>query len=169
MVLTGLAVVAVMALGLPALVLGLPGLWLMVAGLGVLSLLGFAGWLPPAVGVGAVLAAELAELGLLKRFGRARGATRRAFWGAVAGGFLGILVGLPVPLVGPVVAAFTGTFLGALAVTLVETRSLPGAARVGWGMVLARTAAVVVKAGTGSALLAWALLLVVRRGLAAGA
>jgi hypothetical protein len=166
--LAGLAVVAVMALGLPALVLGLPGLWLMVVGLGVLALLGFAGWVPPAVGVGAVLAAELAELGLLNRFGRARGATRRAFWGAVLGGFLGIFVGVPVPVVGPVVAAFFGTFLGALAVTLVETRSLPGAARVGWGMVLARTAAVVVKVGTGAALLAWALLLVVRTWLPAG-
>jgi hypothetical protein len=35
-------------------------------------------------------------------------------------------------------------------------------------MVLARTAAVVVKVGTGSALLGWALLLVVRAGLSTG-
>ena len=94
-------------------------------------------------------------------FGRAYGGSRRAFWGAVAGGFLGIFVGLPIPLVGPVLTAFLGTFLGALLVTLVETRSLAGSTRVGWGMVLARTASVGLKMGTGVAFLVWAVVLVV--------
>lgn len=156
----GLLAVALMALGLPAIVAGLPGLWLMALAMAALWLLGFAGWPPVAVAFGAVLVAELLELWILNRFGRARGATPRAFWGAVAGGFLGMFVGLPVPVVGPILTAFLGTFLGALTVTLLETRSLSSATRVGWGMVLARTASVGLKAGTGMALLAWALLLV---------
>lgn len=159
--LAGGALLLVMALGLPAVAVGLPGLWLMVAGMAGLTLLGFAGWVPAAIAVAAALGVELLELLILRRFGRTHGGSRGAFWGAVAGGFLGLFVGLPVPVVGPVLTAFLGTFLGALAVTLRQTRSLAASTRVGWGMVLARTASVGLKMGTGMALLAWALLLVV--------
>lgn len=160
-IVVGVALLAVMALGLPAVVLGLPGLWLMVAGMAALSLLGFAGLVPPVAAAVAALAVELVELLILRRFGRVFGGSRRAFWGAVAGGFLGMFVGVPIPVVGPVLTAFAGTFLGALAVTLLETGSVSNSTRVGWGMVLARTASVGMKTGTGMALLVWALLLVV--------
>lgn len=159
--LVGGALLLLMALGLPAVAVGLPGLWLMVTAMAGLALLGFSGWTPVGVAAGAALAVEVLELLILRRFGRAYGGSRRAFWGAVAGGFLGLFAGLPVPVVGPVLTAFVGTFLGALAVTLLETRSLAASTRVGWGMVLARTASVGLKMGTGMALLAWALLLVV--------
>ena len=54
----------------------------------------------------------------------------------------GLFVGVPVPLIGPVITAFLGTFLGAGVVTWFETMSLERSARVGGGVLLARTAAV---------------------------
>ena len=94
------------------------------------------------------------ELLVVSRFGRAYGGSRRAFWGAVIGGMAGLFVGVPVPLVGPVITAFVGTFLGAGVVTLVETRSIGRSARVGWGVVLARTVAVALKVGVSVAVIA---------------
>lgn len=124
---------------------GIPGLWLIV----VMSLgLVLAGKLTWTVGVlvaGAALVAEVAEFLVLSRFGRAFGGSRRAFWGAVVGGMAGLFVGLPVPVVGPLVTAFAGTFLGAGLVTWFETASLKRSARVGWGVLLARTVAVALK------------------------
>lgn len=131
---------------------GLPGLWLVAAGVLVLALFGQLGWTFALIAAGAVLLVEVAELVTVKRLGEAYGGSNRAFWGAVAGGMAGLFVGVPVPLVGPVITAFLGTFLGAAAVTLVETRSLGRSARVGWGVVLARTLAVGMKVGTGLAL-----------------
>ena len=154
-------VLVLMALAWLAIPFGLPGLWVMALGVAVLSLLGFAGWTPPLVALALVGLSEVVELLVLRSFGSRYGGSRRAFWGAVAGGFLGVFVGVPVPLVGPVVTAFLGTFLGALAVTWFETRSLAGSARVGWGMVLARTVSVGLKMGTGIAFLVWAVILVV--------
>jgi len=158
--LPGLALVAAMALCLLAVPFGLPGLWVALLGVAGLVLLGYAGWSALLVGVGAVLTAELLELAVMRRFGAAYGGSNRAFWGAVAGGFLGVFVGLPVPLVGPLLTAFLGTFLGALVVTLGETRSWTGSARVGWGMMLARATAVGLKIGVGVGLVAWAAFLV---------
>jgi len=158
--LPGLALVAAMALCLLAVPFGLPGLWVALLGVVGLVLLGHAGWSALLVGLGSVLAAELMELAVMRRFGAAYGGSNRAFWGAVVGGFLGIFAGVPVPLVGPLLTAFLGTFLGALLVTLVETRSLSGSARVGWGMMLARATAVGLKIGVGMGLVAWAAFLV---------
>jgi uncharacterized protein len=125
--------------------LGLPGLWVIVVITLTLVLAGHVGW---GIGIGVAVAAavaELLELLVLGRFGRAFGGSRRAFWGAVLGGLLGLFVGVPVPVVGSVVTAFVGTFLGAGLVTWVETRSLQRSARVGWGVLLARTVAVALK------------------------
>ena len=129
--------------------LGLPGLWLMaVVSLG-LVLGGLLTWTTALVVVGLVVTAELGEFALLKKFGSAYGGSRRAFWGALVGGMGGLFFGLPVPLIGSVITAFLGTFVGAGLVTLLETRSVERSARVGWGVLLARTAAVALKLGTG--------------------
>ncbi|MDX1492832.1 MAG: DUF456 domain-containing protein [Longimicrobiales bacterium] len=141
-----LAVVA-MLVGVAMIPLGLPGLWLIVAVTLGLVLAGEVAWGVGLVVTGVAVVAEGAELLVVSRFGRAYGGSRRAFWGAVIGGMLGLFVGIPVPVVGPVITAFAGTFLGAGAVTLLETRSLSRSARVGWGVVLARTAAVALKVG----------------------
>lgn len=141
---------------------GMPGLWLMVAVVLGLVLLGKVGWTVGLLAAGAALLVEIAEFWILKRFGAAWGGSAKAFWGAVLGGMAGLFVGVPVPFVGPVVAAFAGTFLGALVVTYFETRSLRHSARVGWGVVLARTAAVALKVGAGLGLIVLlAVLLVV--------
>lgn len=124
---------------------GLPGLWcIVVMSLG-LVLLGQLTWTIGLVVAGAALVAELAEFIVLRRFGRAYGGSTRAFWGAVVGGMAGLFVGLPVPVVGPLITGFAGTFLGAGLVTWFETASLERSARVGWGVLLARTVAVALK------------------------
>lgn len=142
-----MAVAAVLAMlvGVLLIPVGLPGLWLVVAVTLALAVAGQVGWTLGLTAVGVAVAAEAAELLVVSRLGRAYGGSRRAFWGAVGGGMLGLFVGMPVPVLGPVVTAFVGTFLGAGAVTLVETRSVSRSARVGWGVVLARTAAVGLK------------------------
>lgn len=157
------AVLGLMALSLLAIPFGLPGLWIMVVGVAALAMLGHTAWTSLLLAFLAVAAVEVMELLILRRFGAAYGGSRRAFWGAVAGGFLGLFAGLPVPLVGPVLTAFLGTFVGALAVTWLETRSLPASTRVGWGMLLARATSVGLKLGAGMALLVWAVLMVAVR------
>ena len=145
---------AVMALALITVPFGLPGVWIMVGVLLVAAVLGAVPWTTLlALGVLAG-AAEAAEFWLLKKMGTRYGGSRRAFWGAILGGFAGLVVGLPVPLIGSVVAAFVGSFLGAAAVTLYETRSASHATRVGWGVFLARLGSVVLKVGVGAVVLA---------------
>jgi len=153
-VIIGAVAVILMLAGLLLIPLGLPGLWLIVSVAVALALLGRLSLGFALVAAGAGLVAEVAEFLVLKGFGKAYGGSSRAFWGAVLGGMAGLFVGLPVPIVGPILTAFLGTFVGAGLVTYVETRSLARSTRVGWGVVLARTAAVVLKVGTGVAILA---------------
>ncbi len=129
--------------------LGLPGLWFIV-----LMTLGAALFGPLSLGFGVVvgvvaIVAEVAEFFLIKRFGEAYGLSSKAFWGAILGGTVGLFVGLPVPIVGSVITAFIGSFLGAGLATLYETSSVEKSARVAWGVLLARTAAMAVKVATG--------------------
>lgn len=150
----GIAAVLLMLLGLVLIPFGLPGLWLVI---GVAVALALLGWLSLRFALAVAIAgvvAELAELAVLRFFGKAYGGSTRAFWGAVVGGMIGLFVGLPVPLVGPVLTVFLGTFLGAGLVTWLETRSMAHSTRVGWGVVLARTLAVVLKVGTALAVAA---------------
>jgi uncharacterized protein YqgC (DUF456 family) len=134
--------------------LGLPGLWLIAAGTLVLALLGGIGW---GVAIGVAIATAVAEVGefvVLGRFGKAFGGSRRAFWGAIVGGMAGLFVGTPIPVVGSIVTAFVGSFLGAGLVTFVETGSMDRSARVGWGVLLARTVAVALKVAVSMAVIA---------------
>jgi len=105
-------------------------------------------WTFGLVGAGVVAAAELGEFVVLRRFGERFGGSKGAFWGAIVGGMAGLFVGVPIPVVGPIITAFIGTFLGAGLVTLFETRSIERSTRVGFGLVLARTAAVALKVAT---------------------
>ena len=132
---------------------GLPGLWLIVVITLGLVLAGHVGWAVGFAVAGAAVVAEVLEFLVLGRFGRAYGGSRRAFWGAILGGMIGLFVGVPIPIVGSVVTAFLGTFVGAGLVTLLETRSLQRSARVGWGVLLARTVAVAVKVGVAVAVI----------------
>lgn len=142
-----IATVAVLAMlaCLAVIPLGLPGLWLIVVITLGLVLAGALTWTFGLVMAAAVLVVEVVEILVLKRFGEAFGGSSRAFWGAVIGGMAGLFVGVPVPIIGPVISVFLGTFLGAGLVTWLETMSLERSARVGWGVLLARTAAVAMK------------------------
>ena len=161
MILSAAAIVG-MVLALLLIPFGLPGVWIMVVILLAGALMGAVGWMPWALVLVATALAELAEFWLLKKLGTRYGGSRRAFWGAILGGFAGLFVGMPVPLVGSVLAGFVGSFAGAAAVTFAETASAHKAGRVGWGVVLARAGSVVLKVGVGVAVLAvgaWELLL----------
>lgn len=113
-----------------------------------LAVAGHVSWAVGLTVSGLAASAELAEFAVVARFGRAFGGSGRAFWGAVIGGTVGLFMGLPIPLVGPVLTAFLGSFAGAGAVTFAETRSVGRSARVGWGVLLARTVAVGLKTAT---------------------
>ena len=142
-----LSIVVVLALlaYLVLIPLDLPGLWIIVAITTGLVLLGCLSWTFGLVVAGVALITEIAEFGVLKKFGDAYGGSRKAFWGAVLGGMAGLFVGLPVPIIGPMITAFLGTFIGAGLVTYVETLSLKTSVEVAWGMLFARTAAVALK------------------------
>ncbi len=144
---------ALMVLSLFLIPLGLPGIWIMV-GVVAVGTIYHAVSLPILVVVTLIaLASELAEYGVTKRLTRRYGGSNRAFWGALLGGFLGVFFGLPIPIVGSVVAGILGSFLGAGAVTYWETRHLPSAGRVGWGVVLGRMLSAAVKMAAGIAVL----------------
>jgi len=144
-ILIAIVVVLAMLASLLLIPLGLPGLWLIVVMTLGLVLAGQLTWTFGLLAAGFALVAEVAEFGLLRRFAKASGASRKAFWGAVLGGLAGLFIGVPVPVVGPLITAFLGTFLGAGLVTFLETLSLDKSARVGWGVLLARTVAVALK------------------------
>ncbi|MEX2610383.1 MAG: DUF456 family protein [Gemmatimonadota bacterium] len=145
--------IPLLALALLLVPLGLPGVWIMVALLGGGALLGEVGWVVVLTAAALAGLAEFAEYWLVARLNLRYGGGRGAFWGAVAGGLVGVVVGMPIPVVGPVVAGFLGTFVGAALVTLLGTRDAWSAGRVGWGVLLGRVLAAVVKVGTGVVIL----------------
>jgi len=148
-----LAGVVVLFLSLLATPLGLPGNWFMVAVLAVGAFTGRVGPLVLVATLAIALLAELAEFFVVQKLNVRYGGSRRAFWGAILGGFAGVIIGLPIPVIGSVIAGLAGSFAGAAAVTLAETRLAGSAARVGWGVLLGRMLAAAVKTGAGIAIL----------------
>ncbi len=133
--------------------LGLPGVWIMIGILTIATALDEVAWWVLLGLVGLAALAELAEYALVKRTAERYGGSRKAFWGAIAGGFIGVVVGLPVAVIGPLVAGMIGTFLGAAAVALWETRELRAARRIGWGALVGRILAAGLKTAAGLAIL----------------
>jgi uncharacterized protein len=138
--------------GLALIPLGLPGLWVILLGI-----LGF-GWLTDfrTLGVGLIalvlglaLLGEAVEAYVGFRFARRYGGSRRAGWGALVGGLVGAVVGVPVPVIGSVIGGFVGAFLGAALFEYSNARHSEGAVRAGWGAVLGRALAAGVKMGVG--------------------
>ena len=123
--------------------LGLPGTFLQVIAALILAVAtGGArmGW--PWIGVFLALAllGETIEF-LSGQWGAKRfGGSRKAAWGAVAGGMAGLFFGglVPPPVLGSVVASFIGTFAGAIAGEMLTRRSSAPNLRVGFGAVLGR-------------------------------
>lgn len=113
----------------------LPGVWLIVAlaaGHGW-----WGGWEPVslttvAILIGAAVIGEVVETLTSMFAARRAGASRRASWGALIGGFVGmIFLSIPVPLIGTVVGAVLGCFVGATIGELSARRKLGQGAKVG--------------------------------------
>jgi len=139
-------------LGLVLIAFGLPGAWLFLIAAVLLKAAGPAAGLSwAAVGIGMVLAliAELFEWFASLRWTRQSGGSRRAGWGALAGGIIGAVVGLPIPLLGSIIGSFAGSFLGALAAEYSATRDHSLAGRVAWGALVGRVVATALKMAIG--------------------
>jgi uncharacterized protein YqgC (DUF456 family) len=152
-IILSIVVVLAMLACLALIPLGLPGLWLIVVITLGLVLFAQLSWTFGLTVAAAALVAEVSEFLVMRKFGEAYGGSKKAFWGALVGGMAGLFVGVPVPVVGPIITAFIGTFLGAGIVTWFETMSLEQSARVGWGLLLARTAAIALKVATALAVI----------------
>ena len=160
-----LLLAAVGVAGLLLIPLGLPGLWLIV--LGILSY----GWLTDfqmltagfvALVIGLAALGEAVEAWLGFRFAQRYGGSRRAGWGALAGGLMGAVVGVPLPIIGSVIGGFVGAFAGAAVFEYTRERASAGAVKAGWGAVLGRATAVALKLGLAVVMVSWALWLAVR-------
>lgn len=155
----GLAFWALLGLGLVGLfvtALGFPGLWIFVIGAIAAKLLlpaGPLGW--GAVGAAAIVAglAEALEFWASVRYTRQYGGSRRAGWGALAGGIAGAIVGVPVPVIGSVIGSFIGSFAGALVAEWTLHRSQARAQRAAWGAVVGRAVATAGKMALGCVLI----------------
>src|SRR5262249_29018829 len=108
--------------GLVISVFQLPGSWLIL-----LTALGYGWhegfhqmtWRVLAALAAMALAGELIELFPTMMMARRAGASRRAGWAALAGGFIGmIMFSLPMPVIGTIAGGVIGCFAGALAAEL---------------------------------------------------
>ena len=133
--------------------LGLPGAWIMVGVLAIAAIYKSVGLVTLLIVAAVAGIAELLEFIVVKKLTARYGGSRKAFWGAIAGGILGVIVGTPIPIIGSIVAAFLGSFAGAALVTYLETRQFGAAGRVGWGVVLGRGVAAAVKVFAGLVIL----------------
>ncbi len=145
--------IAVMVLALFSIPLGLPGLWVMIGVVAVGAITGEVGILVLLACTLIAVIAELIEFYLVRRLTLQYGGSRKAFWGALTGGFVGMLIGIPVPIIGSIIAGMLGAFAGAALVTYTETKQLGSAHRVGWGAVLGRMLTAVAKSAAGVAIL----------------
>jgi len=145
--------IAAMVVSLFLIPLGLPGLWIMVGAVAIGAILGEIGVTIVVATLAIALVAELIEFLLVKRLTQQYGGSRKAFWGAIAGGIVGVMVGVPVPIVGSIAAGLIGSFVGAAMVTYAETKELRAAHRVGFGAVVGRALSAVTKTAAGLAIL----------------
>ena len=145
--------ILVMVSALLAIPLGLPGLWIMIGVAAIGAIVGEIGVFTLIACVLIATIAEVIEFLLVRRLTRQYGGSPKAFWGALAGGFVGVLVGTPIPVVGSVIAGILGSFVGAALVTYAETKELLAAHRVGWGAVIGRMLTAVAKTAAGIAIL----------------
>jgi uncharacterized protein YqgC (DUF456 family) len=117
-----------------------------IVGVGVLTDFHGIGLKTIAIATGLAFAGEILEAWVSYHYSRKFGGSRRAGWGALIGGLVGAIVGVPVPVVGSVIGSFAGAFLGAAVLEYTGSSHTPGALRVGWGAIIARTWAVAARA-----------------------
>lgn len=116
-------------------VVRLPGTWVIVAaaaGYGWLTDWAQIGFTFVAIFAGVAVVGEVVELVMSAVTARRAGASRRAGWGALIGGFVGMFIfSLPLPLIGTIFGALVGCFVGALVAELTVKQEFVHGARVG--------------------------------------
>jgi uncharacterized protein len=145
--------------GLLLIPLGFPGIWLQVAALaayGWYTDFATIGWWPILLVAAMAAFAEAIEFVMGGRFAAKYGGSRRAAWGAIIGGVVGGVIGGGVIfLIGGLFGALIGSFLGAMLFELTLTLRDPAwrsAAKVGWGALIGRMVATVIKSSIGVAI-----------------
>ncbi len=142
----------VLLVGLVLIPFGLGGTFVMVGAAAVYGLLtGFDQITLKLVAVllGLALVGEGIESLLGVVMARRYGASKWGMWGAFLGGIAGALLGAPVPVIGNVVGALVGVFLGAFVLEWIGQGRSGASLRAGWGALLGRTAAGVIKIALG--------------------
>ena len=145
--------IAAMVAALMLTPIGAPGNMIMVIIVAICTWLGYVSGGVLVTCIIIALIAEGLEFLIVKKFTGKYGGSKKAFWGAIAGGFAGVLIGMPVPIIGSLIAGFIGTFVGAAAVTYMEMRDMGQAGRVGWGVLIGRMLAAAVKTAAGIVIL----------------
>lgn len=140
--------------------LGLPGTWLMLIAALVVRIVGGADRISTGTLIAVALFAlmgEALEFAVGVRYTRRYGGSRRAGWGAVAGGVLGALFGVPVPVLGSVIGAFLGAFVGAYLAERTRKSDHGIATRVATGALIGRAVGSAIKTAFGLTIAAWLL------------
>lgn len=121
--------------GVLSTVVRLPGTWVIVAaaaGYGWLTDWAYVGVTFVVIFAGVAVVGEVVELAMSVVAARKAGASRRAGWGALIGGFVGMfLFSLPLPLIGTIFGALVGCFVGALVAELSVKQEFVHGAKVG--------------------------------------
>lgn len=151
--------------------LRMPGPWIIVAAAG-----GFGWWngwqrvtlMTLGALIGVALLGEAVEFFTAMVTARRAGASRRAGWGALVGGFAGmIFLSIPVPLIGTVVGALLGCFAGAAIAELTARRELGQGAKVGVFAAIGFVLGGAAKTAIAMAMSGWLMFVVIRGGGAA--
>ena len=85
--------IAILVLALFMIPLGLPGLWIMIGVVAVGAVMGHIGLTVTVIALAIATIAELIEFFIVKRLTNQYGGSKKAFWGALAGGLAGVIVG----------------------------------------------------------------------------
>lgn len=137
-----LALAALLCLPLTA--VGLPGSWLLLVGVGLWKTFDPAAplsWTGMIIALTLATIAELIEFVLASRYTTKYGGSRRAGWGALAGGIIGAIVGVPIPIIGSILGSFAGAFIGAFVAEYSTGRAGTEVGRVAWGALVGRVLA----------------------------
>ena len=175
---TTLEIIIAVGLGLTCLLsvfltaLRMPGTWVIVAAAAGHGW--WTGWtrvtlLTLAVLIGAAVVGEAAEMFTSMLTARRAGASRRAVWGGLIGGFVGmILFSIPIPLIGTVLGALLGCFAGAAIAEFTARKELGQGARVGAFAAIGFVLGAAAKTALAMAMSGWLMFVVFRGGGVAG-
>ncbi len=137
--------------GIALAMLKLPGTWIILIAAVVFSWQ--SGWERPAtiilwILLGIAIVAEVVEIAASLVTVRRAGASTRASWGAMIGGFAGMLfLSFPLPIIGTIIGGIVGCFLGAAIAEMTLDRGLQQGARVGFFAAVGQVFGMVAKAG----------------------